>query len=576
MSFSSVYLPEGFDYTSSTKMPFIRQRWSSIDSQRFAQYGEGRLDPQKTITPFLRKDSEASAGDLSTVASFEDHYLDSEEEVSSAGDTSSTTERNMSIISLPQAPPTPEEEPVIDHVKDDVAIAVNFFSAGKPKIINILNSIPRPKRRTLRRSSNTSYDLRKSRCVNGSQRSLRSVASAVSPLTASYPANEAVPVDTSYLDHVHFEQEKPFPEFHPPPCLDYDPYTLEPPQQGFTRNSPASTWRGIAQSLRLAKRKGQQPASTSRAASRANDSYVPALELPRIEDDPVVDVECPDTCSPGGGGVPVSTNKIATFQDPFLGLEDPFSGARDSFLAQPQRRESIDTLAIAPDATVPTSCAHTVNEDNAASLRTAVTALQAVVSGPTPSFTWPCPSNGYGGFCKGAWKLREHIKGALRLRDRPSGCYTTTELWQCSKCLFEGSVHGTAKRRGFDIRVHTSHGIRYRWAFLAKSHLKKKSYTSGSQYGEGQYDSQFGCIFCSVEGKKMPIFDNVDGLMAHIAQHQVMHHNSEVFFSPKTRCIVGRTAADYEDFDINIPPPAGRETPDSIDSAGYHTAGERP
>ncbi len=575
MSFSSQYLPEGFDYPSTIKMPFIRHRWSSIDSNRFAQYGEGKLDLQKTILPYLRKDSEASAGDLSTVASFEDHYLDSEEEASSAGDTSSTIDRNMSIVSLPQPPITPpaEEEPVLGECKDDVAVAVNIVSAGKPKMVNILNSIPRPKRRTLRRSSNTSYDLRKSRCKNGSQRSLQSFPSAVSPLTA-YPANEAVKVDTSYLDHLNFEDEKPFPEFSTPPCLDYDPYALEHPQI-FVRNYPSTTWRGIAQSLRLARRKGPLPDRKS----RTKEEYAPALELPHIEVDPVVDGDSSSDSSgsPGGGGVPIeTTNNTPNFQDPFLGLEDPFSGVRDSFLAQPQRRESIDTLAIAPSPKTAVAHSHSLSEENAASLRAAVNALQAVVSIPTPSFTWPCPSNGYGGFCKGAWKLREHIKGALRLRDRPSGCYTTTELWQCSKCLFEGPVHGTAKRRGFDIRVHTSHGIRYRWAFLAKSHLKKKTYTLGSQYGEGQYDSQFGCIFCCVTGKRMPIFENVDSLMAHMVTHQIMPHSSEAFFSTKTRCIVGRTAADTEDFDINIPPPAGRETPDSISSAGYHTAGERP
>ncbi|KAI9707815.1 MAG: hypothetical protein M1836_000777 [Candelina mexicana] len=553
-------------------MPFIAHRWSSIDSNRFLQYGEGKLDLSKTILPFLRKDSGASAGDLSTVASFEDHYLDSEEEASSAGDTSSTIDRNMSIISLPQPPVTPpaEPEPEPEESKDDVAVAVNIVSAGKPKVVNILNSIPRPTRRTLRRSSNSSYDIRKSRCQNKSQRSLKSSTAAVSPLATAYPANEAVQVDTSYLDHLQFEDEKPFPEFRAPPCLDYDPYALEHPQVS-ARNYSSTTWRGIAQSLRLAKRRGQQ--AETKARPRAE--YVPALELPRIEDDQVVDGESSDSSVSPGGGVPINPNgSIPSFQDPFLGLEDPFSGARDSFLAQPQRRESIDTLATALSPKTSIAHPHAVDAENAASLRAAVSALQAVASTPTPSFTWPCPSNGYGGFCKGAWKLREHIKGALRLRDRPSGCYTTTELWQCSKCLFEGPVHGTAKRRGFDIRVHTSHGIRYRWAFLAKSHLKKKSYTVGGQYGEGRYDSQFGCIFCCVEGRRMPIFENVDGLMAHLVTHQVMPHSSEVFFSAKTRCIVGRYAGDTEDFDINIPPPAGRESPDSIGSAGYHTAGE--
>jgi hypothetical protein len=61
--------------------------------------------------------------------------------------------------------------------------------------------------------------------------------------------------------------------------------------------------------------------------------------------------------------------------------------------------------------------------------------------------------------------------------------------------------------------------------FLAKSHVKKRAVDSHSDC------SNYGCILCSVEG--------VAGMSDKTRQ--------------KVKCILGRVAADSEDFDLNVP-----------------------
>ncbi|KZF21223.1 hypothetical protein L228DRAFT_269614 [Xylona heveae TC161] len=163
--------------------------------------------------------------------------------------------------------------------------------------------------------------------------------------------------------------------------------------------------------------------------------------------------------------------------------------------------------------------------------------------------TWPSPSNNYSGFCKGAWKLREGLKGAMRLRERPIGMYATSYYWRCDKCVFEGIVHGPDKRHAaFDERVRTAHGIQYRWVFLAKCHVYK------GQYTPDQSDS-LGCIFCCAEGLRTPAYGNVESLLFHISQK---HRNAGDVLGrellSRIKCIVGRVALPKEDFEINILP----------------------
>lgn len=163
----------------------------------------------------------------------------------------------------------------------------------------------------------------------------------------------------------------------------------------------------------------------------------------------------------------------------------------------------------------------------------------------------PCKANDYWGFCKGAWDAREDSKKGLALRTMPSGMYNTREVWECRSCNFRGNTYSvTTGKKGkketiMDPNIHTSKsGIRYRWVFLAKSHVKKKTPDSANE------ECNYGCVICSVELKVTSIFGNVDTLMYHLLEHVSGMSQQSML---QTKCIVGRTAGPDEDWDINMP-----------------------
>ncbi|OSS54426.1 hypothetical protein B5807_00549 [Epicoccum nigrum] len=164
----------------------------------------------------------------------------------------------------------------------------------------------------------------------------------------------------------------------------------------------------------------------------------------------------------------------------------------------------------------------------------------------------PCKDNNYWGFCKGAWDVREETKKGLALRTMPSGMYNTKEVWECRSCNFRGNTYTVTlpgkkakKETIVDPNIHTSKsGIRYKWIFLAKSHVKKKTPDSAGE------ECNYGCVICSVELKVTSIFGNVDTLMYHLLEH-VSDMTQKTML--QTRCIVGRTAGADESWDINVP-----------------------
>ncbi|KGY15219.1 hypothetical protein PABG_11795 [Paracoccidioides brasiliensis Pb03] len=112
--------------------------------------------------------------------------------------------------------------------------------------------------------------------------------------------------------------------------------------------------------------------------------------------------------------------------------------------------------------------------------------------------------------------------------------------------------------RFFDqrVRVHQETGIRYHWAFLAKSHIfcqKVPPITDGST-------CSYGCIYCCTEQRgSVPVLGNVNSFMEHLRTHDGSHMRGHIKapdqeLLKRTKCIMGRTARDWEEFDINIPP----------------------
>ena len=122
-----------------------------------------------------------------------------------------------------------------------------------------------------------------------------------------------------------------------------------------------------------------------------------------------------------------------------------------------------------------------------------------------------------------------------------------------------------------DPNVYTSKsGVRYKWIFLAKSHVKKKnaefaSRTSSIMKGGGRERSgsggngeqsapmggekaSFGCLVCSVQGRVSGVYGDVESLMGHVRAHAGMDRELVV----RAGGIVGREAGQDEEWDFNI------------------------
>jgi hypothetical protein len=146
------------------------------------------------------------------------------------------------------------------------------------------------------------------------------------------------------------------------------------------------------------------------------------------------------------------------------------------------------------------------------------------------------------GLCKGALRIREDPRTGLGLAKTPAGLYTSALRWQCRSCWFSGGVYGRAKQLKYDGRVYTDDatGIRYRWMFLAKSHVARKQ----SSVSEDLSD-RFGCVFCVDEGRDTAVFESAPALMGHIAAD---HGDLGEEAAARHKCVAGQgnTTAEWE------------------------------
>lgn len=164
------------------------------------------------------------------------------------------------------------------------------------------------------------------------------------------------------------------------------------------------------------------------------------------------------------------------------------------------------------------------------------------------SYWPPRKENHFSGFCKGAWKLSSGY-GSFTLSRQPYGIYSQRLQLICRSCRFSmppASLSAKNKDAAIDHSVHThpETGIKYRWLFLAKSHIPKDDALS--------IESGFACIFCCVElDASAPVLFCINDFMKHLLSHRELDHLGLLGFA---KCIVGKVAEDDEVFEINIPP----------------------
>ncbi|KAK5939775.1 hypothetical protein PMZ80_008157 [Knufia obscura] len=225
-------------------------------------------------------------------------------------------------------------------------------------------------------------------------------------------------------------------------------------------------------------------------------------------------------------------------------------------------------------------------------------------------------------FCKGAFRLFLGLtKKAFTPANRPVGMSSFIPYWRCDKCLFEGPMHTTpgppdkkgrpgkpekifdpATREcgplsmavvGPDGRGEGSGGVRYKWVFLAKSHVPLRTVT------EGRHDGTFGgfaCLFCAAEGQQRgwttgvggaanhgfgvngsvgndasstlsgksghssnngagtPVFGNLTLFMDHLQMHRREENWPCAEMLGRMKCVVGRVAERGDDWEVNFLP----------------------
>ncbi|KAL8869377.1 MAG: hypothetical protein Q9174_004315 [Haloplaca sp. 1 TL-2023] len=160
-----------------------------------------------------------------------------------------------------------------------------------------------------------------------------------------------------------------------------------------------------------------------------------------------------------------------------------------------------------------------------------------------------------GGFCKGAYKLQEHAKGAMELRNKSWSLLAASDqaqtigqgyYWACSssKCAFEGPAQHNETEWTYDDTVRESHGVRYRWSFLAKAHVMM------TKAKNGKYD--YGCVFCVYDGIECPALHGIKEFLAHVRTHRGKPVPEIV--SQRIACIHDRVAGLDEAFDVNLRP----------------------
>jgi hypothetical protein len=188
----------------------------------------------------------------------------------------------------------------------------------------------------------------------------------------------------------------------------------------------------------------------------------------------------------------------------------------------------------------------------------------------------PSKANNFHGFCKMAWKARENMDKAFEMTTAPFSVHSARQVFRCKDCMFEGkpgppayphkagsdqaaSSSGTGHfgsllknikhKHGFEPQVYTHEptGLKYRYAFLAKSHVPKRQ------------DSKpmYGCVFCVDMGRSTGVYGMVDMLMEHIHQAHVEdgEEGLHLEIALKNRCVTGKADVGEDDlsWDFFIP-----------------------
>lgn len=167
------------------------------------------------------------------------------------------------------------------------------------------------------------------------------------------------------------------------------------------------------------------------------------------------------------------------------------------------------------------------------------------------SFSTPHPTskNNYLGFCKGAWKLQNGDQSAMReLKDWSQSARSPLSYLQCSECKFEGHINPDII---WDRVYFQSQDMKFRWSFLAKSHVKQSKMMNRDEAKRSNFTYQ--CMFCVFQGCPVEAMQGVEAYKNHILVYHSGRMMTDVVLD-RVGCVNDCVCDDRQTFDINLHP----------------------
>ena len=155
----------------------------------------------------------------------------------------------------------------------------------------------------------------------------------------------------------------------------------------------------------------------------------------------------------------------------------------------------------------------------------------------------PTSENNFLGFCEAAWKLQYGDRKALKKVNWSQHTRLADYSFCCTKCPYYCRISEVPFWN--KVWVVAQRGIKFRWPFLAKSHVPQKKRATPPDYS-------YLCQFCICSGSDaMPM--KLEVLFDHISsEHRGVLLDEGVL--ERTKCVNDRICGDEEVFDINLWP----------------------
>lgn len=134
------------------------------------------------------------------------------------------------------------------------------------------------------------------------------------------------------------------------------------------------------------------------------------------------------------------------------------------------------------------------------------------------------------------------------LKDWSQSARSPLSYLQCSECKFEGHVNPEII---WDRVFYQNQDMKFRWSFLAKSHVKQSKFMNRDEAKRSNFT--FQCQFCVYMGRPTEAMQGVEAYKNHIVVYHSGQTMSDVVLD-RVGCIDDHSCDDREAFDINLYP----------------------